>query len=217
MIWLWLSPVYWLPPPCPTSSTKSESSAAVSILTHLPVRVTCDVKTEGSIVFPVQIAIIKDHFKPRNKIKTYLQGQTAYLWKIHILTLFSVDWCVSQHGLDLHNLTSSRSPIHEISVGFECTPQQTKSHLSRQLKSNLCWHTNQCGAQCEAAFNTDLIVSALSKQQQHMRLKPHEAECVQSTELCPDNDTQDEWRKGGGIEGRRERREDKGKKRGWKG
>lgn len=35
-----------------------------------------------------------------------------------------------------------------------------------------------------------------------MRLKPHEAECVQSTELCPDNDTQDEWRKGGGKEGK---------------
>lgn len=68
---------------------------------------TCDVKTEGNIVFPVQIVIIKDHFKPRNKIKTYLQGQTAYLRKIHILTLFSVDWCVSQHGLDLHCLLKS--------------------------------------------------------------------------------------------------------------
>ncbi len=54
--------------------------------------------------------------------------------------------------------------------------------MSRQLKPSLCLHTNQCGAQCEAAFNTDLIVLVLSKQEQHMRLKPHGAECVQSTE-----------------------------------
>lgn len=49
------------------------------------------------------------------------------------------------------------------------------------------------GAQCEAAFNTNLIVSALSKQRQHTRLEPHGAECVQST----DHDTQD-GRRGGG-------------------
>lgn len=57
------------------------------------------------------------------------------------------------------------------------------------------------GAQCEAAFNTNLIVSALSKQRQHTRLKPHGAECVQST----DHDTQD-GRRGGGR-GEEERKE----------
>ena len=36
------------------------------------------------------------------------------------------------------NLMSLLSPIHEISVGFEWTAQQTESHLSRQLKSSLC-------------------------------------------------------------------------------
>lgn len=61
------------------------------------------------------------------------------------------------------------------------------------------------GAQCEAAFNTNLIVSALSKQRQHTRLEPHGAECVQST----DHDTQDGrrggWGRGGrGEEGRKE-------------
>ncbi len=35
-----------------------------------------------------------------------------------------------------------------------------------------------------------------------MRLTPHEAECVQSTELCPGHDTQGGWRNGG-----RERKE----------
>lgn len=57
------------------------------------------------------------------------------------------------------------------------------------------------GAQCEAAFNTNLIVSALSKQRQHTRLEPHGAECVQST----DHDTRDGRRgEGRGEEERKE-------------
>lgn len=79
------------------------------------------------------------------------------------------------------------------------------------------------GAQCEAAFNTNLIVSALSKQQQHTRLEPHGAECVQST----DHDTQD-GRRGGreakrgkeGVDDKKElksKREDRrGKRKGFR-